>query len=288
VSYLALEALEIRERDYSPSSCIGGNYQPFIAAYKSDSVLARTSTAQQGAIWSTHQYGLKQSQSLDFCIPPLSQMAHQKPALLLFIHGGYWQELSAEASLFPAPGCIENGIAFAALDYTLAPHATVAQIVEECRSAVSWLVDHALSLGFDANRIVLAGSSAGAHVAASVGLTHAAYLYAVVLVSGVFDLRPLVGTSINEAVGLTSDTAYQQSPLFFVHQGFPRALVCWGEIETRSFKLQSETFANVLRNIGTSCTTFEVAGRNHFDVIFDLTVSSTLLGKDTLALLSHE
>jgi arylformamidase len=280
--------LEEREREYSPSSCIGGNYQPFIAAYKNDSSAARSYAESRGGVWSKHSYGDKPSQCLDFCLPTIANKGSKKPSLLIFIHGGYWQELSAADSLFPASGCVDNGMAFAAIDYTLAPAASMAEIVAECRAALSWLVSHAESLGFDASRIVLAGSSAGAHLAASVALTHADSLHAVVLVSGVYDLQPLVGTSINDAVGLTDKTAYEHSPLFSLKTGFPRALVCWGEIETHAFKQQSETFANALRNIGTSCTTFEVSARNHFDVILDLTSSSTPLGKDTLALLSHK
>jgi arylformamidase len=280
--------LEELEREYSPSSCIGGNYQPFIAAYKNDSLAARAYAEKNGGAWTKHAYGDKPSQCLDFCLPSSINTISNKPSLLIFIHGGYWQELSAKDSLFPAKGCIDNGIAFAAIDYTLAPVASMTEIVEECCTALSWLVSHAESLGFDAKRIVLAGSSAGAHLAACVALKHAEQLHAVVLVSGVYDLRPLVGTSINDAVGLTDKTAYEHSPLIFLKTGFPRALVCWGEIETQAFKLQSETFANALRNIGTSCTTFEVSARNHFDVILDLTSSSTPLGKDTLALLSHK
>jgi arylformamidase len=275
------------EREYSPSSCIGGNYQPFIAAYKTESAAAREYAKKNTALWSKHAYGDKAVETLDFCLPKVVS-GQLKPSLLVFIHGGYWQELSAEDSLFPAIGCIDHGIAFAAIDYTLAPKATLAEIVAQCRAALAWLCANADHLGFDANRIVLAGSSAGAHLAASVALSHSANIHAVVLVSGVYDLQPLVETSINDAVGLTSATALEQSPLFNLQAGFPRAIVCWGEVETQAFKQQSETFANALRDIGTSCTAFEVSARNHFDVILDLTSPSTPLGKDTLALLSHK
>jgi arylformamidase len=275
------------EREYSPSSCIAGNYQPFIAAYKNDSITACQYAIDKGAIWSKHTYGKAEAATLDFC-RPLSVAGSTKPGLLVFIHGGYWQELSAKDSLFPSAGCIDHGIAFAAIDYTLAPHASLAEIVMQCRYALTWIVANADTLGFDANRIVVAGSSAGAHLAASVALTHAASIHALVLVSGVYELEPLVSTTINDAVGLTRDTAQEQSPLLHLQRGFPRSIVCWGEIETGAFKRQSETFANALRGLGTACTTYEVAGRNHFDIILDLTKPSTPLGKDTLALLSHK
>jgi arylformamidase len=284
-SLLDASLLEVREREYSPSSCIGGNYKPFVAAYVSESIASREHAIHNGGVWTEHCYGADSTQRLDYC-RPTSQMA--KPGLLLFIHGGYWQELSAKDSLFPAKGCIDHGIAFAAIDYTLAPHASLFEIVEQCRAAVSWLVANAQALGFDAQRIVIAGSSAGAHLAAMVALTHSQYIYGMVLVSGIYALEPLIGTSINEAVGLTVASARELSPLFHVKSGLPRAIVCWGEIETMTFKQQSENFANSLRDAKVSCTTFEVSGRNHFDIILDLANASTPLGKDTLALLSHK
>ena len=61
------------------------------------------------------------------------------PPLLVFFHGGYWQELSKNESLFTAPDCIANGIAFAAIDYTLAPKVTLGTIVDQSRRAIGSL-----------------------------------------------------------------------------------------------------------------------------------------------------
>ena len=158
------------QREYSPSSCIGGDYRPFIDAYIRQSREARARCQDLGGVWSAHAYGAKPAERLDLCLPAWRSDALAKPGLLVFIHGGYWQELSAQESLFAASGCIERGLAFAALDYTLAPKATLEQIVAECRSALTWLFEHAEELGFDAGRVVVAGSSAGAHLAAMVAL----------------------------------------------------------------------------------------------------------------------
>ena len=130
--------LALREREYSPSSCIGGEYGPFIAAYRQRSDEARRATAAMGGRWSRRAYGAAPSQRLELCMPPNTAPATRVP-LLLFVHGGYWQELSAADSLFAAPACIRRGSAFAALDYTLAPAATLEGIVAECRQALAWL-----------------------------------------------------------------------------------------------------------------------------------------------------
>ena len=64
-----------------------------------------------------------------------------------------------------------------------------------------------------------------------------------VLVSGIYDLEPLIGTSIDAALGLDPATAARNSPLRQALKGFPPSLVCWGENETDQFKRQSRAFA---------------------------------------------
>lgn len=277
-----------RERAYSPSSCIGGHYQPFITAYRERSVQARAEAAALGGRWLRVPVGTAALPAIELCLPPPAGPGRTGAAspLLVFIHGGYWQELSAADSLFAAARCIARGIAFAAIDYTLAPAARVGGIVDECRAALARLALGAARWGLDPRRIVVAGSSAGAHLAAMVSLpSQAAPAAAAVLVSGVYELTPLVGTSINDALGMDLDEAAACSPQRAPLAGFPPALVVWGEVETEAFKQQSGTFADALHAVGTPCRRFEVPARNHFDVILDLAEPGTLLGDATLALL---
>ena len=283
-----------RERVYSPSFCIGGNYQPFIAAYGEQSRAARERSLALGARWLELRYGSAAAQRMDLCLPAAS--AGSGAGLLVFIHGGYWQELSAQESLFAAADCAERGLALCAIDYTLAPAATVAGIVTECRAALQLLAEQAPQWGIDPARIVVAGSSAGAHLAAMVCLPtwrdsgrerpRPVRPRGAVLVSGIFQLQPLVGTSINAALGLSPQQALAQSPLLQPLPGFPPAIVCWGEVETGAFKAQSRQFSARLQAAHTPCQTLEIAARNHFDVALDLADPGTVLGRHTMALLA--
>ncbi len=267
-----------RESEYSPSSAIGGDYQPFIRVYAERSRAARARMPNLLNL----RYGKAAAARLDLFVP---ERAATLPPLLLFIHGGYWQELSKEESSFAAAPCVEQGIAFAAVDYTLAPQAGVAQMVDECNQALAWLIAEAPRLGFDGQRIVVAGSSAGAHLAAMLALRQRSALKAVVLVSGIYQLEPLLGTSINTAVGLTVESARACSPALHELQGFPPAIVCWGEVETAEFKRQSGDFAELLERAGTSTQHFEVPQRNHFDVVLDLADPATQLGRAVIAMM---
>ena len=278
-----------REREYSPSSRIGGDYRPFVEAYRRRSAESKERATGLGGRWAVGHYGGAETQRIDICVP---RDAAGVP-LLVFIHGGYWQELSAEASLFPAAACIQRGAAFAAIDYTLAPKASVGIIVEECRAAFDWLAHHAAQFQFDASRIVVAGSSAGAHLAAMTCLPgwrrqSKFRPAAALLASGIYELEPLIGTSIDDALHLDHQEARDQSPALLSSgavEGFPRTVVCWGEVETDAFKEQSRGFASLLREANVDCQSLEVAARNHFDVILDLAEPATTLGRCTFDLL---
>lgn len=292
----------LREREYSPSSCIGGDYRPFIEAYAQRSLAAREQALQAGALWLQVPYGARPSQRMELCLPPPSIHEPASPAaagrgLLVFIHGGYWQELSARDSLFAAGHCVDRGLAFCALDYTLAPQASVSEIVDECRLALKLLADRAATWGIDKQRIVVAGSSAGAHLAAMVCLSHwrgehgahdeakrAFKPLGAVLLSGIYQLQPLVDTSINDALGLDGPGARAVSPALLRLEEFPQTVVAWGDNETAAFKRQSRRFAESLRRAACPSTEIEIAGRNHFDVVLDLADPQTPLGRRTLAL----
>jgi arylformamidase len=254
-----------REREYSPSSCVDGDYGPYIQAYVERSAAARRAHPPQ-----TLRYGAGERQTIDLFMPKNVV----RPPVMVFFHGGYWQELSKQESAFAAPQCLAHGIACAAVDYTLAPNASLSAIVDECRAAVACLAD--------VGPLVVAGSSAGAHLAAMVANER---LRGAVLVSGIYDLEPLIGTSINAALGLDVAEAGRNSPMHRSLVGFPPSLVCWGDNETDQFKRQSGLFARRLHAAGAMCSVFECVGRNHFDVILELADPGTELGRRTLDLL---
>jgi arylformamidase len=238
---------------------------PYVRAYAGRSEAARRAHPPRIV-----RYGPGERQTIDLFVP--TNVA--RPSVLVFFHGGYWQELSKRESAFAAPQCLARGIAYAAVDYTLAPKATLPAIVEECRAAVACLSE--------IGPLVLAGSSAGAHLAAMVAHGR---LKGAVLVSGIYDLQPLIGTSINAALGLDAAEATRNSPLHRPLQGFPSTVVCWGDNETDQFKRQGWAFAQALQAAGARCSVFECPGRNHFDVILDLADPATELGRRTLDLL---
>ena len=272
-----------RDREYSPSSMIGGNYKPFIEEYESQSQIARTLIQSE-----IYQYGDQNNQIIEISKINRDSSSNLKP-ILVFIHGGYWQELSIRDSFFPSVEAEKNGVGFAAIEYSLAPKASIDEIVKECKKAIEWLFLNANDLGYDNKKIILAGSSAGAHLVAMCLLEQLQIrILGNILVSGIYDIEPLIGTSIDEALSLSKDQAYRNSPVNFSLKNFPPTIVAWGENETKQFKKQSKILVNKLIDEGVPVRSLEVMGKNHFDVINDLANFDKELGYELKILLNMQ
>lgn len=259
-----LEAAE-REQAYSPSSRLPDrDFGPFIDAY-----ITRSEESRQRTAIHTIDYGQSPTQTVDLALP--NQTSAPVP-VHVFIHGGYWQELSKRESLFSARELLGEGTALAAVDYTLAPQATIDQIVEECCDAIRAVRASATEFGLDPDAITVSGSSAGAHLAAmaTLRLPVAERPRGLILMSGVYLLEPLIGTTINDALGLDAPSARSLSPLLHPLDGFPPTVVAYGDDETDEFKRHSQAMVDALTAVGVAVSEVERPGRNHFDVVFDL------------------
>jgi arylformamidase len=283
--------LKTLEQQYSPSSMIGGNYQPYVQSYVDLSAQAKSHLIHEANI----RYGSEPKAMFDFF--PASRgrsSSRQSPGLLVFIHGGYWQELSRQDSALLAPAWTNAGYAHAVIGYDLAPLASLQQIVQQCQRALHCIWLQASKLGFDPNKIVIAGSSAGAHLTAMLCLMNSAPSLADlratevvpilggVLLSGIFDLEPLVPTYINQALQLSTGQAKALSPQHLLGRhpqsgAVPQLLIAYGEIETSEFKRQSLGFAATFNALGHVSTQLAVAGRNHFDILNTLGDASSQL-----------
>lgn len=264
------------EREYSPSSRVG-DIAPLVEAYAAKSIAARQMCEDMGRGVHELRYGDSDTQTIDLVTPSRSD---GPSPLVVFIHGGYWQQLSKMDSFFAAADCIALGFAFAAVDYTLAPHASLDQIVDECRSALTLLASSASEYNIDPDRIVVTGSSAGAQLAAMTSLGEPTERpAALALISGIFELEPLLGTYVNDPLQLDVEAAHRNSPLRAELADMPETVIAYGDNETAQFKRQSAAMASALQTAGVAVTEIEIRGRNHFDVVFDLCDERTPLGR---------
>jgi arylformamidase len=278
------------ELAYSPSSCVT-NLQEILGLYARRSEVARSGARQ----FRTLSYGPDAAEVMDI-FPAVGPQPSAGAPVLAYIHGGYWQELGKDEHSFPAASANSAGLTYIAINYGLAPKASLDEMVDRCRRAVLTLHDRSAEFGIDPRQIHLAGCSAGAQLAAMAALADWPLLgvpinpvRTLTFLSGVFDLRPLPLTYVNDALGLTVEDAMRNSPLLLVDgwEGeLPPVLLAVGENETGEFKRQSAAFAEAVRLRGCAADLCEIPGRNHFDLVFDMLDPKTTLGAAMLERLS--
>jgi len=213
------------------------------------------------------RYGEHDRQRIDFF--PAGPKAH---ATFVFIHGGYWQWNSKEEFAFLATAANEHHLHAAFVGYGLAPETPLEQIIGHVRQAVAWLAQRRGHPGSSASPdlpLLLVGWSAGAHLAAS-ALAHAS-VGGFVGLSGIYDLAPLLGNPLNEALGLDAQRARALSaPVDAVQPNLPM-LIAYGERELPALVEQSKGFDAALARAGHSNRLLHaLGGLNHYSVLDDL------------------
>ena len=144
--------------------------------------------------------------------------------VLVFIHGGYWRALDKSDASFVAPAFVQSGALVVVPNYALCPAVSVEHITLQMVRALAWVYRNAARHGGDPRRIVVAGHSAGGHLAAmmlscqwpAVGADLPARLVASALsISGVFDMEPLRHTPFLKAdLKLTQAAVKRLSPAY--------------------------------------------------------------------------
>jgi arylformamidase len=211
--------------------------------------------------------------------------------LLVFIHGGYWRNLSHRDSSFMAPNMVAHGAAFAAVNYSLAPAASLDEIVRQCRAALAWLHRNARDHGADPDRIHIAGNSAGGHLVGMLlaGGWHDRFgvpddiVKSACAISGLYDLEPIRLSETNAWIGLDHVSARRNSPIHHLPDRGCPLIVSHGGNETAEFKRQTRDYAAAWASRGFECEFIDRSAFNHFDIPFDLNDPEGALAAAVLA-----
>jgi arylformamidase len=185
---------------------------------------------------------------------------------IVFIHGGYWQRNAKEqfANLIAGPHA--RGWAAALPGYTLAPDASLTEIVAEIFSALDWLAAHGPAHGIN-GPVVLSGWSAGGHLTAMC-LGHK-LVKAGLAISGVFDLGPVRDTYLNEKLRLTEDEIVSLSPMRLPLVDKPLAFA-YGTAELPPLMSDSRDLHALRSAAHLPGALIPVPRANHFTIVHEL------------------
>lgn len=211
-------------------------------------------------------YGDTPRQCFDLFLPEAGEAA----PLAIFVHGGWWRSLDPSLFSQMARGLNNRGVAVAVAGYDLCPNVSIAEIIEQIRRACAFLWQRY------GRRILVYGHSAGGQLAAAMVATDWPSLYpkapadlvpAGYAISGVFDLTPLIGMSVNQDLRLDAANVRAVSPLFWPVKPGGIFDAAAGGLESSEFKRQSQTIVQSWRQSGVQTRYQEIAGTNHFTVI---------------------
>lgn len=227
------------DREYNARAAISDHPEIF-ARWRDESQAIR-----DGLRWRADlRFGPAPAETLDL----YPAATHDAP-LLVFIHGGYWRALDKRDFSFLAPAFLRAGIAVAMPNYGLAPDTSIDDMVRQMLRALTWLYRAAPRIGIDARRIVVAGHSAGAHLAAMMLAADwpswatdlpADLLRGAVFISGIYDLQPLARAPFLQSdLRLNDESAQFVSPVRYAPKRATPMVTAVGGEESAEFQRQN-------------------------------------------------
>lgn len=239
-------------------------------------------------------YGAGEGEALDVYFP---EAASEALPLLVFLHGGYWKSGSKDESAYMAGPLTVRGVAVVVVGYTLAPKGTLDQMVDQVARSIAFLQTR-----FPCNEgIYLCGHSAGAHLAAMMLLVNwtergvTPNLKAFFLLSGIYDLEPIVHTSVNTPLRLTPEDARRNSPQWHLDAASAKSrgpacpvLVTVGQHDSPEFRRQSREFYQTLCSAGWQASFEDLQDVDHFEMVWKLTQQDYVLTQIILKTIFQE
>lgn len=192
--------------------------------------------------------------------------------VLVFIHGGYWHKLDKSDFQFMGAGFHSYNITTVIINYPLAPHVTIDQIVQSCRKALEWVSLNISDYNGNPEQFYVVGHSAGGHLASMMLTGDAAWastrvkIRGVCAMSGLYNLLPVQLSDINEILQMNDHTVLQYSPVKLKPVIFCPTIIAVGGDEAAEYKAQSEELFECWKD-EAPVILVEIEDSNHYSII---------------------
>ena len=208
-------------------------------------------------------------------------LANNAP-VVVYIHGGWWQWFCKEQFSFLAEPFNRQGYAVYMPGYRMAQdwdNATpMESIVLQMQQALVAILKEARRN--QVQSVYLVGHSAGGHLVSVLhqtdfgvfGLSEEAQglLKGVFSIAGLFDLRPLLDSFVNDAIKMSAESACNVSPQLNLAAAPERVCplhLLLPEWDTPEFFRQTKEYQDKLLRLGAPCHIWMASDRDHLDVI---------------------
>jgi arylformamidase len=218
------------------------------------------------------EYGSRPRNRID-----IFRCGQARAPLLVYIHGGYWQRNAKEFFACLTEGPLARGFDAALVGYTLAPEATLTEIVDEVRTAIRWLRINGSRYSIAGAKLIVSGWSAGGHLTAMT----LAEADAGLAISGIFDIEPCRLNYLNDALKMTMEEQLFLSPIRQLPPNSPPLVIAYGTAELLELQRQSRDYHDARRGADLPSELLPLDDHDHFSILEEMADSN---GKLTGAL----
>lgn len=210
---------------------------------------------------------------LDLYIPS----EHKDSPVLVWFHGGAMVEGSKEDAADLAEHFAENGVLVAAASYRLSPRAKYPAYVDDAAACTAWVMGHVAEYGGSPRSIFVGGHSAGAYLAAMVGMDTAYLAGYGVDVSSIAGILPVSGQvfthfTVRMERGIpTPDVTPvidEAAPCYHVRKETPPILLICGDQDIASRAEENKYFVAIMKAVENQKIEYrEFADRDHGSIV---------------------
>ena len=214
--------------------------------------------------------------------------------VMIFVHGGAWRGGRASDSAYLAEPFVKAGAHFVVLDFinVIEAGGDLLRMVEQVRSAVTWLYDSAGRFGGDPNRLYLTGHSSGAHLGGCVVTTDwerrqlpRDILKGALLGSGMYDLKPVRLSKRGNYIKFTDAMEDELSAQRHIDRLNTPLILTHGTLETPEFQRQSRDFYAAVKAAGKPIELRVGKGYNHYETQETLANPYGFMGRAAMEML---
>ncbi|WP_262695685.1 alpha/beta hydrolase [Kordiimonas aquimaris] len=224
------------------------------------------------------EYGDREREKFDLFLPKEEPLG-----LVVFIHGGYWLDFDKSSWSHLANGSVKNGWAVCMPSYDLCPNIRIAGITKQIGAAINTASEMVKG------PINITGHSAGGHLAVRMGCISSplrsntvSRVKNIVGISGLYDLNPLMATSMNKTLRIDEAEAASESPVLLEPAKAINFTSWVGSDERPEFLRQSKLLQTSWYKKNVSVDYVQAPAKHHFNVIAPLADGNSELVKSLL------
>jgi acetyl esterase/lipase len=229
------------------------------------------------------RYGKHPRQYIEILRPPHTQAAGDARPVLFHLHGGSWVGGRPERQSRPLRWYLATqGWVTVAPGYRVSPEVTFPTHLEDARTALAWMREHAAELGVDPDLVIVSGGSAGAHLASLLALEPEQRVAGCIALYGIYDFvdrfgdhprstRPaFLAHTVMQSDPERARAAWDDaSPMTHVHADAPPFFVIHGAFDSLVWHEEADSFVRELRAASRAPVAYGVlTGTQHaFDTL---------------------